>query len=135
MSFNNPEGELITDREINELIKIGKLYSDKDIDYLQKNIDNLNLKFDGATQRNLHYYFENTDRGYTKSELSYIFIGIVIGEIVLRGGEELSGWGFGSVTATTKVHRQIRNKYPLRAELMKRWSKQFGFINDYFYSM
>lgn len=124
----------IMDDEINELIKIGKQYSNTDIDYIKNNIQDIELNFDQSTQSNIHSYFsiihQKFNRGvYSKSDISYILIGTIVGEVYLRGGIE---FGYGSVTATRGLIRILEKEAPLRAKVIKKWAHRFGFVNDFF---
>ncbi len=127
-SYDN-DNELITDDQINELIKIGRFYSNKNIKYIQDNIKNIKLSFDQKIQYNLHSYFYDNRKGYNKSDLSYILIGVIVGEIYLREGDS---FGYGSVTATQKIIRILEEEAPLRAVVMKKWAYGFGFVNHWF---
>ena len=108
MSFN--ENELITNEEMNELIKIGKYYSNKNIEYIKNNIKNINLNFNGEIQYKLHDFSSNSSRGYSKSDLSYILIGTIVGEVYLRDGKSGCQWGYGSVTATQTIIKVLERE-------------------------
>lgn len=128
------KNEFITKGEMNELIKIGELYSDKSVDYIKKNIKDIKLNFDGKIQYNLHNFFLNSSRGYNKRELTYILIGAAVGEVYLRRGEVGSENGFGSVSSTQKIISILEKEEPLRAKTMKKWAKQFGFKQNWIYN-
>lgn len=128
------EDELVLNDEINELIKIGKNYSNKNIEYIKTHIKDIKLNFNESIQYDLHTYFREDRRGYSKSDLSYIIIGVIVGEAYLRNGEQGSENGYGSVTATQNIIRILEREDPLRAKVMKRWAQQFGFINSLFYN-
>ena len=131
MSFDDEKDELIMDDEINELIKIGKLYSSKNVEYIKNNIKDMKLNFDSKIQYNLLFYFFDNNRGYNKSDLSYLLMGIIVGEVYLMDGHTV---GFGSVTASQRIIRILEKENPLRALIMKRWAHQFGFTNSWFYN-
>ena len=138
MSFNSEEELNLLDNlnKLNELIKIGKYYSNKNIEHVKNDIHGIHgirLNFDTDLQYKLHSYFSKGNRGYSKSELSYILIGTIVGEVYLRGGELGSEHGYGSVTAAQSIIKVIGKESPLRALAMKRWAKKFGFVNHWFY--
>lgn len=130
MDFNDTDSKLLMKNNIDELIKIGKYYSDSKVEDIKNNIENIKLDFDRRTQHKLHSYFRHSSHGYSKSDLSYIFIGIVVGEVYLMDGGDS---GYGSVTSTTQVYNILKKEYPLRSKVMKKWSSCFGFRNTYFY--
>lgn len=123
--------------EINELIKIGKKYSKIDVAYIENNIQDIELNFYRSTQSNmcrhnpiLHKKFKMGI--YSKSDISYILIGTIVGEVYLMKG---SHSGYGSVTATHGLIYMLRKEAPLRAKVMRKWAARFGFVNQFFDSV
>ncbi len=124
---------VITDTQIDELIKIGKKYSHKNAEYIIENADNLQLNFDKKLQYALVRCFGSScrdyDKIYTKTILKYIFMGAIIGEIYLVKGVG----GYGSVSCSSRMIWVLYDKDPMLAYTVKKWAYEFGF-RSYWYS-